>query len=217
MPGLGMDTLRNRLFDPGKSGSLAGRARARRWDKFLTSFPDFAEMSVLDLGGTPGYWTSAPARPAHVRCVNLDPLLTSTVPWVDYVVADACVRQPGRYDIVVSNSLIEHVGGHERRLRFAEVVDAASDRHWVQTPYRYFPIEPHWLFPGFQFLPTALARKVSERWKLGHTRSDPETSWSDVVWVELLSMTDMRGYFPRSSVWSETWGGIPKSLVAIKY
>ena len=23
----------------------------------------------------------------------------------------------------------------------------------MQTPYRYFPIEPHWLFPGMQFLP----------------------------------------------------------------
>lgn len=52
------------------------------------------------------------------------------------------------------NSPLEHVGGgHERRLRFAESVHALADRHRVQTPYRYFPIKPHWLAPGMQFLP----------------------------------------------------------------
>ena len=30
----------------------------------------------------------------------------------------------------------------------------------VQIPYRYFPIEPHWLFPGLQFLP--------QRARIGH-------------------------------------------------
>jgi hypothetical protein len=27
----------------------------------------------------------------------------------------------------------------ERRLRFAAAVRSLADRHWVQTPYRYFP------------------------------------------------------------------------------
>lgn len=211
-----MNDLRSSLFDPTRGTSVSGRARARRWNYFTETFPDLADMSVLDLGGTPSFWVNASVRPASVRCVNLDPDHQSIDSWLEYVVGDACVTQPGTYDLVVSNSLIEHVGGHERRLRFAEVVEAASTRHWVQTPYRYFPVEPHWVFPGFQFLPIPVARRVSERWKVGHIRSERSTSWADVAWVELLSITDMRGYFPNSDVWLERWAGLPKSLVAIK-
>lgn len=58
------------------------------------------------------------------------------------------------FDLVYSNSVIEHVGGHARSCDFAGMVKTLARRHWgVQTPYRYFSIEPHWLFPGLQFLP----------------------------------------------------------------
>ena len=167
------------------------------------------------------YVTEASARGLAARPIRQP--ATSVVggvpdePWVEYVEGDACAPQPGSYDLVVSNSLIEHVGGHERRLRLAEAIHAAAERHWVQTPYRYFPIEPHWIFPGFQFLPMPLARRVSERWKLGHVRSAPgRASWDDVAWIELLTLTDMRYYFPGSVIWRERFLGLPKSLVAIR-
>jgi hypothetical protein len=132
------------------------------------------------------------------------------------VVADACAKQPGSYDLVVSNSLLEHVGGHERRLRFSEAVHASAEKHWVQTPYRYFPIEPHWVFPGFQFLPTAAKKFTSRSWPLGHIQSNDESAWADVAWVELVSITDMRGYFPTSNIWFERWAGAVKSIVALQ-
>ena len=58
---------------------------------------------------------------------------------------------PMSYDVVFSNSLLEHVGGHAQRAALAREVRSLAPRHWVQTPYRYFPLEPHWLFPGMQF------------------------------------------------------------------
>ena len=57
------------------------------------------------------------------------------------------------FDLVYSNSVIEHVGGHQRRELFAQAVRDLAPSHWVQTPYRYFPLEPFWLFSAFQFLP----------------------------------------------------------------
>ena len=211
-----IETLRRRLFDPSRPTSFNARARAKRWGVFQQTFPELDQMRVLDLGGTPGYWVNAPVRPASVRCVNLDPQHTSQESsWIEYAVADACERQAGDYDLVVSNSLIEHVGGHERRLRLSEAVHAAADRHWVQTPYRYFPIEPHWMFPGFQFFPASLRMRISKTWPVGHIRSTTDSAWADVSWVELLSITDMRGYFSDSAIWLERYSGAVKSLVAV--
>ena len=213
---MNLSTVKSNLFDPARPTSLSGRARARRWGEFQQAFPDLEQMRVLDLGGTPGYWENAPVRPASVRCVNLDPgHPSSDASWIECTVADACEPQPGQYDLVVSNSCIEHVGGHERRLRFCETVRAAADRHWVQTPYRYFPIEPHWVFPGFQFLPAPARIRISKSWPLGHIRSTVDSAWADVSWVELLSISDMRGYFPDSTLWLERWAGVVKSLVAV--
>ena len=183
---------------------------------FQQTFPELDQMRVIDLGGTPDYWVNASVRPASVRCVNLEPRDASSDPsWIEYAVADACEPQAGEYDLVVSNSCIEHVGGHERRLRFSETVHAAAERHWIQTPYRYFPIEPHWVFPGFQFFPTSVQMQLSKKWPLGHIRSTTDSAWADVSWVELLSITDMRGYFSDSAMYLERWSGAVKSIVAI--
>jgi hypothetical protein len=177
-------------------------------------------MRVLDLGGTPSAWRLAPARPAHVITVNLDPASAHhDEPNLTSVIADAC-RLPDslrreRFDLVYSNSLMEHIGGHHRRQLFAEAVLAAAPHHWVQTPYRYFPIEPHWVFPGMQWLPFRARVAVSRRWPYGHiTRGDLAKAIVDVAEVELLSATQMRSYFPASHLWYERFAGVPKSLVA---
>ncbi|MEN3361990.1 MAG: hypothetical protein V7637_5972, partial [Mycobacteriales bacterium] len=163
------------ISSPTGSTSLAGRARQRRWAEFHRRFPDLAQMRVLDLGGVPAAWQRLPQRPAEVVLVNLLPQPVRTPPWLVQVEGDACqlpdrLRRE-RFDLVYSNSVLEHVGGHARRQAFAETVHAAAGRHWVQTPYRYFPIEPHWLFPGFQFIPPAGQAALSQWWPFGHIRS----------------------------------------------
>jgi hypothetical protein len=215
-------SVRKRVSDPSRPGSLAHRARSKRWAELSRRFPALSDMRVLDLGGVPQSWRFAPVRPAQVVTVNLDRRIVSAdEPGVTAVVADACAL-PGalaaeRFDLVYSNSLLEHVGGHANRLRLAETVHTMSDRHWVQTPYRYFPVEPHWLFPGFQFLPVRARAEVSCRWPFGHIRSTgPGPAVDDVAWVELLDITAMRRYFPHSEIWPERLLGVPKSLVAMR-
>lgn len=171
---------------------------------------------MLDLGGTPEFWTSAPIRPAHVTTVNLldRPVDDS---WQRHVVGDACDSRLDRFDLVVSNSLMEHVGGHAGRVRLAERIHESSDRYWVQTPYRYFPVEPHWMAPGMQWLPMPARVEVSRRWPIGNYRTrSPERRLEAVLEVELLTITEMRYYFPQSLIWKERLAGLPKSLVAIR-
>jgi hypothetical protein len=215
----GLHALRNRLVDA--PGSLGERRRARRWEWIRDAFPEVEGLSVIDLGGTVEAWLRAPIRPALVHVVNLEPSPAEIPAWIRADQADACDLPShiadGRYDLVYSNSVIEHVGGHAQRMRFAEAVHRLANRHWVQTPYRYFPIEPHWLFPGFQFLPLSIRAELSRRWPLAHT---PSGSWDEglraAMSVELLSRAEMAFYFPDSTLRVERVAGIVKSLIAVK-
>jgi hypothetical protein len=211
--------LRDRFVDA--PGSVGERRRSDRWERFSTTFPDIGSMSVIDLGGTVEAWLRAPVRPASVHVVNLESEPEEMPDWIRADQADACnlpaAIAGGSYDVVFSNSVIEHVGGHAQRQRFADAVHKLADRHWVQTPYRYFPIEPHWLFPGFQFLPLTVRAEVSRHWPLVHTQSpNRDEGLRAAMSVELLSRTEMAFYFPQSEIVFERMLGTAKSLIAIK-
>jgi hypothetical protein len=211
--------LRHRLVEA--QGSIGDRRRTRRWERFARTFTDIDSMSVIDLGGTVEAWRRAPVRPASLHIVNLTPKDVEAPGWILLDQADACNLpthiSSGRYDLVFSNSVIEHVGGHSQRQRFAGAIHTLANRHWIQTPYRYFPVEPHWLFPGFQFLPLSARAEISRHWPLAHSPvSTREESIRQAMSVELISRTEMAFYFPDSAIWNERALGLVKSLIAIK-
>jgi hypothetical protein len=204
----------------GTETSLAERMRMRRWKFIRTQLPELPEMRVLDLGGTITWWIRAPVRPRHVTIVNLG-VLGEDPPWLTSVVGDACcadtLLEGQSFDLTFSNSLIEHVGGHKARSALSHVIRSLAPRYLVQTPYRYFPVEPHWVLPGMQFLPISLRRRISLRWPLGYTRGwDAQQALSEVVSTELISATEMRMYFPDGLLYWERFLGLPKSMVVIR-
>jgi len=183
--------------------------------EFARRFPDIASWDVVDLGGRPQFWAESGLRPQSVICVNLE-LMHTELAWIHCMQGDACdVAGDLSADLVVSNSLIEHVGGHARRELLARTVMDIAPRHWIQTPYRYFPVEPHWMFPGMQFLPLAVREKVARRhWTQG-THYSTDYARRAVAWTELLSVTELRRLFPDSEIWHERVAGLTKSLVAV--
>jgi hypothetical protein len=212
--------VRDKVTNAGSAGSIASSLRAKRWKRFVELFPGISEMRVLDLGGTAASWAAAPVRPAELVLLNLV-AQPHDQPWIISIVGDVCAlpadlaRQ--RFDVVYSNSVIEHVGGHSRRMDMAHVVHSMADRHWVQTPYRYFPLEPHWTFPGMQFLPTTLRAKVAMKWPLAWTKApDYRSAVNAALEIDLLDRTQMRYYFPDSDFLTESVAGLPKSLIATR-
>lgn len=178
-------------------------------------------MTVIDLGGTLRTWQWAPVRAKHVHIVNISKPPAEIPDWAEVDYGDACALpahiSSRRYDLVFSNSVLEHVGGHERRLRFAESVHRLSDRHWIQTPHRYFPIEPHWMFPGLQFAPVPVRAYVARRWPLSSAAGwSREAALQTVMWTDMIGRTQMRMYFPDSEIFSERLYGLTKSLIAVK-
>ena len=143
-------------------------------------------------------------------------------PWCTAVEGDALradeLLRGEDFDLVFSNSLIEHLGGHGPRGRLAEVVVSLAPAYLVQTPYRYFPVEPHWMFPGFQFLPVSARSYLAPRWPLGHTYGwEPDAAANEVMSTELLSASEMRHYFQGAEIVWERIAGVPKSMTAIKH
>lgn len=174
-------------------------------------------MRVLDLGGRPSFWWSLPEHPKEVVVLNVEELDPADQDWIRVVKGNACEPPSGlgTFDLVFSNSTIEHVGGHSDRKRFAATTRSMAPAYWVQTPYRYFPIEPHWIFPGFQFLPVAARVAVAKRWKPG-LRNGMGASVDHVADVELLSVAEMAAYFPEATILRERFAGLTKSLIAVR-
>lgn len=213
-----MGRLRDRFVD--EEGSVGERLRQRRLGRMAEAFPGLAGMRVLDLGGRVETWQRSPVRPAAVDILNFEDHLPEAPEWIRHVQGDACDPPSSladRYDLVFSNSVIEHVGGHERRRQFAATVHRLADRHWVQTPYRYFPIEPHYLAPGFQFLPVGVRARALTHWRLAYHRyGDYDDALRAVLGTELLGRAEMGLLFPGSRIVPERVAGLTKSLAAVK-
>ncbi len=140
---------------------------------------------------------------------------------MDTVLGDACdlTQFEGQaYDLAFSNSVIEHVGGIRPQRDFVNVVNAIAPRHWIQTPYRYFPLDPHLKFPYFQSLPLSVRAQVAKHWPLSliSGREDPRTPVEYALEQDLLSLSEMRHLFPDSEIHRERLAGLTKSMIAVK-
>lgn len=190
------------------------RARGRRMRRFGELMGVRQGMSVLDLGGQPGIWDGVPV-PLRITLLNLPGVAEQGVPShhdIRYVEGDACRvvgLEPGQFDTVFSNSVIEHVGPEEKQAEFAGEVRRLGKSYWVQTPSKWFPIEAHCGMPFWWFYPAKLQRFFIERWR----RKLP--AWTGMVeGTRVLTKEGMQRLFPEAKILVERAGGIPKSYIA---
>jgi ubiquinone/menaquinone biosynthesis C-methylase UbiE len=175
-----------------------------------------AGKKILDLGGMP--WSSFCKDLAHceVTYLNLYPVefAAPKLPHVNhhYVCANACqIPFSDRYfDIVFSNSLIEHVGDFAAQTQVAREIYRVGQSYWIQTPYKHFPIEPHYNFPFYQYLPQLLRKVVHDTWGF---------SWSKKYGLPyeeifLLDRQQMQQLFSDAHFYEEKLFFLTKSLTA---
>jgi len=213
------DFITQRLVSPYDPNSLSNKIRRKRWRELSATFPQLTDMHVLDIGGDARAWRTSGLRPAHVTLLNLTEQDVDE-PWMSAIVGDACEPLKGipQADLVYSNSVIEHVGGHWRRMRLAEGIRNAASHYWVQTPYRYFPVEPHFLFPGLQYLPKAAQSAVIVLWPFGNYRNvhDYTEALEGAMNLELLSISELSAYFPDAKIRKEKIMMLTKSVIAVR-
>lgn len=216
----------NRLLflfaDNSRTDSLATRMRRRRFATFrkmLSEAP--TPPRVLDVGGTPRFWeTMGCDSPESLDLVLLN-LKPKSHPGWETVAGDArdlSRFEDDRFDLVLSNSVIEHVGTYEDQQRMAREVRRVGRGYFVQTPNRYFPVEPHFLFPLFQFLPRSWRIFLVRRFSLGWVPRlpDPAEAAQRVDSIRLLTEREMCELFPEAELHRERLLGWTKSFIVVK-
>jgi hypothetical protein len=191
-----------------RSGSLAARFRRRRWERLRALLALSGSESVIDVGGTSRSWWFVDWRGPVVRC-NID--LTGADTGLR-VRADGCALpfRDRAFDIAFSNSVIEHLGTYDAQVRFSQELRRVGRRYFLQTPNRWFPIEPHYLFPFFQFLPVAVQRWLHTRFDIGtFKKTDPFGT------IRLMTRRELGRLFPEARLVPERVGPLVKSWYAV--
>jgi hypothetical protein len=178
---------------------------------------------VLDLGGSPEIWehVSVPLDvtilnlPGAIPAAQLDVLHCpgASIHTFHHIEGDACnVHQfPDlSFDLVFSNSVIEHVGPQEKQEQFAREVARLGKSYWVQTPSPWFPIEAHSGMPFYWLYPERL-----RTWLLQRSQKKLPAWWMDyITTTRVLSHGRMATLFPNARIRVEFFFGLPKSYIA---
>jgi hypothetical protein len=201
--------------------SLARQMRRKRFQIFLDLIADLPRpVRLVDLGGTEHFWETmefTDSQDIDVTLVNLYRDETRR-PNFRSVIGDARHLEnfsDAEFDVVFSNSLIEHVGTWQDQQQAAAAMLRIGKRHFIQTPYLHFPIEPHYLVPFFQYLPLSIQEWIALHWKKSNVYTPDRAHALEIVrGIRLLNLIEMIQLFPHSTIYREKWGGLVKSLVA---
>jgi 2-polyprenyl-3-methyl-5-hydroxy-6-metoxy-1,4-benzoquinol methylase len=210
-----------RLADNRDHASLAVQFRRKRFAFFLSLLSQLERpIYILDIGGTEAYWKTMGLDPNDQVFITLLNLTQEdiTLPHITSSVGDArnIQAENGSFDIVFSNSVIEHVGTFQDQVRMAEEVRRVGKCYFVQTPHKYFPLEPHFLFPFFQFLPVRIQVWLLQNFRLGWFEKTPDLQKATeiVKSIRLLSRKEFLLLFPDAKLYEEKVFGMTKSFVA---
>jgi SAM-dependent methyltransferase len=197
-------------------GFFARRFRPARMKMFRDRLEPGPTTRILDLGGTVAFWEGTDLA---VTVLNLGPQPDEVPSGVTYVQGDATdVPFSDRaFDIVFSNSMIEHLHTRERQEKVASEALRVGTTVWVQTPNRWFPLEPHYLTPFIHWLPEGIRRRLVRNFTVWGwiTRPTRERADAMVEEVRLLTIEEMRTLFPECEIERERYLRMTKSLIAI--
>lgn len=222
------------IADAANTNSLAHKFRTKR-DEALRAFllaarpASVGPCRVVDLGGGIAYWERIGTQwlaenGFEITCINHSASeLTrdsDAAGQITIKVGDACNLSDfadGSFDIAHSNSVIEHVGDWSRITAFAREVRRLAPAYYIQTPYFWFPIDPHFYrVPLIHWLPPALRARIHLSVRAGWSgpAKDLDKAMRFAESNYMLTMTQMKHLFPDAQIRFERVALLPKSIIA---
>jgi len=180
-------------------------------------------LRILDVGGEEAYWIDKIdliQRPVEITLVNLWQVKTSNPNFIS-LAGDARSMKSfsdNSFDVVHSNSVIEHVGRWKDMRAMADEVRRLAPSYFLQTPYFWFPIEPHFRSVGFHWLPEPIRARLLMSRSHGFIQKSPDfdSAMSAVEGSVLLDRPMLADLFPDATIVFETVYGLRKSMMAIR-
>lgn len=181
------------------------------------------ETTILDVGGFYGFWKDSgiTSQVTILRLEGAEKLPAGCPPNFSSVQGDGCNLRDHAdksFDIVFSNSVIEHVGDLDMQTRFANETSRVGKSYWVQTPAMEFPIEPHLVTPFYHYLPRRMQERLFRFTVWGMLLPKPATveDYQNHTRAYLLSRRKMTKLFPDAEILTERALGMPKSYSACR-
>lgn len=205
-------------------GALSRRYRTERlrlFEALLNSVPK--PWRVLEIDGNPQFWADrgyGDVDGVDITVLNIKHVPSPCANIHDHL-GDATAMPEfadGSFDVVYSNSVIEHLGTWAAQRCMANEVRRVAKRHFIQTPNRNFPMEPHYMVPYFQFMPPSIKRTILLRFQPGQygTKAvDLDGTNAAIDEIQLLSKRQMQELFPEARIMAERFLGLNKSWMAI--
>lgn len=212
----------------GNEQGLSRRFRLRRFARVFALIDmviaERGRCRIVDLGGAAYYWAIAAeavaARPVEITMINSKEAQAPSGKFAFRAgdATDLTGIDDMSFDLVHSNSVIEHVGDWTRMSAMAANVRRLAPRYYVQTPYFWFPYEPHFRAPFFHFLPEQIRYRLVARFALGFAgpKGNVGEAMTRVQSARLLDCGQFAALFPDAQIARERVFGLTKSLIAIR-
>ncbi len=217
-------SLFRKIADMREDNSFITKLRRRRMQLFfdlLKSLPP--PIRILDIGGTQFFWDMVGfAASEQYQITLLNPISHPTYkPYFSEIIGDGRDLHSladQSFDVVFSNSVIEHVGTFSEQQQMAREIQRVGKCYFVQTPNYFFPLEPHFFVVGFQYLPIAIRTWLLQHFNLGWFRKIPDyaQAYAEVSSIRLLRRHEVVALFPHAQLRAERFGPLAVSWIAIQ-
>jgi ubiquinone/menaquinone biosynthesis C-methylase UbiE len=203
--------------------------RTRRNQALSALIADIPEARILDVGGLPGFWATVPnaAAAQEIAIVNYGTMefasleemqatkqtMNATNMHITFGDARALEYGTKEFDLVVCNSMLEHVGAW-RNVELAAAELLRVGKHgWVQVPAYEFPLEVHYMRPFVHWLAeparASALRATSKRFR----NYSPAQFRDEFENTRLLTKEEMKSLFPDARYTTERFAGFRKSHI----
>jgi len=209
------------LANTHKKNSLSYFLRKRRFEFFKKLLNSIDKpIKILDVGGTQKFWEMAELyseKEVIITILNIEEQIV-TFPNFSYVngsAVDMKAFADKSFDVVFSNSVIEHLSSKSDQIKMAEEIRRVGKRYWIQTPNFYFPFEPHFLMPFFHWMPVKFRVLLLMKFDLGWfpKQRDKILAEEIVKSIKLLKKKEIKSLFPDAKIHTERFLFMVKSYV----